>query len=68
MATPVVPNQLAVGKNQIIHKPTGATFLFDPGHTDFRSVLLSEREAITLQMQQVQYFLALREGRWRRYK
>ena len=38
MATPVVPTQVAVGKNQIIHKPTGATFLFDPGHTDFRSV------------------------------
>jgi hypothetical protein len=31
MATPVVPNQFAVGKNRIIHKPTTATFSFDPG-------------------------------------
>ena len=29
MATPVVPNQFAVGKNRIIHKPTTATFSFE---------------------------------------
>ena len=33
MATPVVPNQFAVGKNRIIHKPTTATFSFETGHT-----------------------------------
>jgi hypothetical protein len=31
MATPVVPSQFAVGKNRIVHKPTTATFSFDPG-------------------------------------
>jgi hypothetical protein len=38
MATPVVPNQFAVGKNKIVHKPTKATFGFDTGHTTFKSV------------------------------
>jgi hypothetical protein len=38
MATPVVPNQFAVGKNKIVHKPTKATFSFDPGDTAFKSV------------------------------
>ena len=38
MATPVVPNQFAVGKNKIIHKPTGATFSFETGHTAFKSI------------------------------
>ena len=38
MATPVVPNQFAVGKNTIVHKPTQATFGFDTGHTTFKSV------------------------------
>ena len=38
MATPVVPNQFAVGKNQIVHKPTRATFRLDTGHTNFKSV------------------------------
>jgi len=38
MATPVVPNQFAVGKNKIVHKPTKATFSFDTGHTTFKSV------------------------------
>ena len=38
MATPVVPNQFAVGKNKIIHKPTRATFNFETGHTAFKSI------------------------------
>ena len=38
MATPVVPNQFAVGKNRIVHKPTRATFSFETGHTTFRSI------------------------------
>ena len=38
MATPVVPNQFAVGKNRIVHKPTTAIFSFDTGHTTFKSV------------------------------
>ena len=38
MATPVVPNQFAVGKNRIIHKPTAATFNFETGHTTFKSI------------------------------
>jgi hypothetical protein len=38
MATPVVPNQFAVGKNKIIHKPTGATFSFETGQTTFKSI------------------------------
>ena len=38
MATPVVPNQFAVGKNKIIHKPTNATFSFDLGDTVFKSI------------------------------
>lgn len=38
MATPVVPNQFAVGKNRIVHKPTAAIFSFDTGDTAFKSV------------------------------
>jgi hypothetical protein len=38
MATPVVPNQFAVGKNKIIHKPTGATLNFESGQTAFKSI------------------------------
>jgi hypothetical protein len=38
MVTPVVPNQFAVGKNRIVHKPTTATFSFDTGDTVFKSV------------------------------
>jgi len=38
VATPVVPNQFAVGKNRIVHKPTTATFSFDTGRTTFKSV------------------------------
>jgi hypothetical protein len=38
MATPVVPNQFAVGKNRIVHKPTRATFSFETGHTAFKSI------------------------------
>jgi hypothetical protein len=38
MATPVVPNQFSVGKNKIVHKPTGATFSFETGHTTFKSI------------------------------
>jgi hypothetical protein len=38
MPTPVVPNQFSVGKNQIVHKPTRATFRFDTGQTTFKSV------------------------------
>ena len=38
MATPVVPNQFAVGKNKIIHKPTRATFSFETGYTTFKSI------------------------------
>jgi len=38
MATPVVPNQFAVGKNRIVHKPTAAIFSFDTGDTTFKSV------------------------------
>ena len=38
MPTPVVPNQFAVGKNRIIHKPTAATFNFETGHTTFMSI------------------------------
>ncbi|HET7019701.1 MAG TPA: hypothetical protein VFI58_03190 [Xanthobacteraceae bacterium] len=38
MATPVVPNQFAVGKNKIIHKPTAATFSFETGQTTFKSI------------------------------
>jgi hypothetical protein len=38
MVTPVVPNQFAVGKNKIIHKPTAATFSFEAGDTAFKSI------------------------------
>jgi len=38
MATPVVPNQFAVGKNRIVHKPTTTTFSFETGHTTFKSI------------------------------
>jgi hypothetical protein len=38
MATPVVPNQFAVGKNRIIHKPTAASFNFDTRHNTFNSI------------------------------
>ena len=38
MATPVMPNQFAVGKNRIIHKPTTAMFSFETGHTSFKSI------------------------------
>jgi hypothetical protein len=38
MATPVVPNQFAVGKNRIVHKPTTATFSFETGQTTFKSI------------------------------
>jgi hypothetical protein len=38
MATPVVPNQFAVGKNRIVHKPTTAIFIFETGQTTFKSV------------------------------
>jgi hypothetical protein len=38
MATPVVPNQFAVGKNRIVHKPTTATFNFETGQTTFKSI------------------------------
>jgi hypothetical protein len=38
MATPVVPNQFAVGKNRIVHKPTTATFSFETGNTTFKSI------------------------------
>jgi hypothetical protein len=38
VAAPVVPNQFEVGKNKIVHKPTNATFSFDPGHTTFKSI------------------------------
>ena len=38
MATPVVPNQFAVGKNKIIHRPTTATFSFDTGDTTFKTI------------------------------
>jgi hypothetical protein len=38
MATPVVPNQFAVGKNRIVHKPTGASFSFDTRHDTFKSI------------------------------
>jgi hypothetical protein len=38
MAKPVVPNQFQVGKNKIVHKPTKATFSFDTGDNDFKSV------------------------------
>ena len=38
MPTPVVPNQFAVGKNKIIHKPTAATFSFETGQTTFKSI------------------------------
>jgi hypothetical protein len=38
MPTPVVPNQFAVGKNRITHKPTAATFNFETGHTTFKSI------------------------------
>ena len=38
MPTPVVPNQFAVGKNKIIHKPTTATFNFETGRTTFKSI------------------------------
>jgi hypothetical protein len=38
MATPVVPNQFAVGKNRIIHRPTAATFSFDAGDTTFKRI------------------------------
>jgi len=33
-----VPNQFAVGKNRIIHKPTTATFSFETGHRTFESI------------------------------
>jgi hypothetical protein len=38
MVTPVVPNQFAVGKSRIIHKPTTTTFNFETGHTTFKSI------------------------------
>jgi hypothetical protein len=38
VATPVVPNQFAVGKNKIVHKPTNATFSFNLGDTVFKSI------------------------------
>jgi len=38
MVTPVVPSQFQVGKNKIVHKPTGSTFSFDTGQAAFRSV------------------------------
>jgi len=38
MPVPVVPNQFSVGKNKIVHKPTNATFSFDPGRTIIKSV------------------------------
>jgi hypothetical protein len=38
MAVPVVPNQFAVGKSKIVHKPTSATFSFDPGQTVIKSI------------------------------
>jgi hypothetical protein len=38
MAMPVVPNQFQVGKNKIVHKPTSASFSFDKGKTNFKSV------------------------------
>ena len=38
MATPVVPNQFAVGKKSIIHKPTAATFNFETSKTTFKSI------------------------------
>jgi len=38
MATPVVPNQFAVGKNRIVHKPTAASFSFDTRHNTFKSI------------------------------
>ena len=38
MALPVVPNQFEVGKNKIVHKPTKATFSFDTGNVNFKSV------------------------------
>jgi hypothetical protein len=38
MATPVVPNQFAVGKNRITHKPTAASFSFETGQTTFKSI------------------------------
>jgi len=38
MPVPVVPNQFTVGKNKIVHKPTNATFSFDPGRTIIKSV------------------------------
>ena len=38
MATPVVPNQFTVGKRQIVHKPTAATFHFDAGDTTFKNI------------------------------
>jgi hypothetical protein len=38
MAAPVVPNQFTVGKNRLVHKPTNATFSFDPGQTVIKSV------------------------------
>jgi hypothetical protein len=38
MAAPVVPSQVAVGKNRIIHKPTTTTFSFDTGHPSFKRI------------------------------
>jgi len=38
MAAPVVPYQFAVKKNEIVHKPTNATFSFETGHTTFKSI------------------------------
>ena len=38
MPPPVVPNQFQVGKNNIFHKPTNATFSFDVGRTTFKSI------------------------------
>jgi hypothetical protein len=38
MATPVVPSQFAVGKNRIVHRPTGASFTFKSGATFFDEV------------------------------
>jgi hypothetical protein len=38
MPMPVVPNQFEVGKNKLVHKPTRASFSFDKGKTNFKSV------------------------------
>jgi hypothetical protein len=38
MVTPVVPSQFQLGKNKIVHKPTGTTFSFETGQGAFKSV------------------------------